>query len=92
MSSNSQNARETKRPEEMVRSIYLAIPSGSDVDDPIEDAALMARIGAKRIEDSSRVDVVWTEYELKNATTAARFTFKRHKFIGGSLWMLNRTP
>ena len=88
MFSHSQNAWETKRPDEIVGDIFLAIPPGAEtVDDPIKNAALIARIGAKRIGDDSGVNVVGgTKYELKNASTGTRFTFKRRKFYGNEYW------
>ena len=48
MSVCSQNARLKECPEEMVELIRLAIPHGSDVDDPIEDTAFLSMIGAKQ--------------------------------------------
>ena len=70
-----QNAWQTKCPGEMVRFIQLAIPPGmEDIYNPIEDAALMARIGAKR---SVRIltggKEVGSAYELQNAETGTTF-------------------
>jgi len=67
-----QNAWQTECPEEMVEYVYLLIPRGADVDNPIEDAALMARIGAHRICGFA------TWFELKNTATGTRFTFAWH--------------
>ena len=47
----------------------MEMSSGQDVDDPIEDAAFMKRIGAKRICEFPNL------FELKNAMTGTRFTF-----------------
>ena len=44
-----QMARLKKCPEEMVKLISFTIPPGADVDNPSEDIAFMARIGAKLI-------------------------------------------
>ena len=81
MVSHLQNAWETNRPNEMLSWIYLAMPPGTVVDDPTEDAALLARIGAECIRDDSGV-----KYELKNATTGTRFMFEWHKFYGNEYW------
>ena len=73
----------------MVGSIYLGIPLGTEVaEDPAEDDALMAWIGAKRTGDECDVDYVWTTYELKNAPTGKRVLchFIRDR---GSQWMLS---
>ena len=56
----------------MVDHISLAVPFGTKVDNPLEDVALMARIGAKQIGSTK----FGTEYELTNATTGTRFTFE----------------
>ena len=53
----------------MVEYIDLTIPTVTDVDNPLEDAALMAKIGAKKICGFTN----W--YELKNVATGTRFTF-----------------
>ena len=57
----------------MVDFIDLEIPLSVDVDNPIDDAALMARIGAKKICDFPN----W--FELKNVATGTRFTFMWYK-------------
>ena len=49
-----QNAWQTEHPEEIVEDIYLEIPDGAGVDNPAKDAALIGRIGAKRI-----LEYVW---------------------------------
>jgi len=46
-----QNAWESNRPDEFVEYIHLAIPPGADLENPIEDAAFMKKIGAKRCVD-----------------------------------------
>ena len=71
-----QNAWQTEYPQEMIEYIQLMIPRGADVDNPIEDAALMARIGAKKICD------IATFFELKNAATGTRFTFYWSEIYG----------
>jgi len=61
----------------MVRYIRLAIPPGmEDVYNPIEDAALMKQIGAKR-SDYYFTDktVVGSIHELKDVTTGATYEF-----------------
>ena len=68
-----QNAWQTKHPEEFVKRIYLAIPAGTDADDPAKDAALMAQIGAKQIGWNDDNSVVM--YTLINAATGTRFYF-----------------
>ena len=74
----------------MVRSIRLEIPPGAEVvDDPAEDTALMAWIGAKRIGDECGEDYVSTKYELKNAPTGKRFTFTLRHSTRGSQRMLD---
>jgi len=56
------------------------------VGNPIEDAAFMTRIGAeRRIADDGSV-----EYELKNAVTGTRFTFKWLQSDGHVRWSLER--
>jgi len=54
----------------------LAIPSGQDVENPIEDAAFMEQIDAKKICGIPN----W--FELKNAVTGTRFTFKWYNYDG----------
>ena len=67
----------------MVRYIKLGIPPGlEDVYNPIEDSALMARIGAKRICDSAIIGtevVVGSCYELKNEATGTHFRILWHQ-------------
>ena len=74
----SQNAWQNECPEEMVEYIHLDIPSGVDVENPIEDAAFMARIGANKI------FCFINSFELKNEVTGTRFTFKWCKPIDDS--------
>ena len=62
----------------MVEYIQLEIPSGVDVDNPIEDAAFMAQIGAKKICEIPN----W--FELKNTVTGTRFTISWGKIKTGS--------
>ena len=50
----------------------MAIVPGSDVENPIEDAAFLAQIGAKQIGEGA--DSV--EYEMENARTGTRFMFQ----------------
>ena len=72
-------------PDEMVRYIELAIPPGmEDVFNPIGDAELMARIGAKRSSSVllDKVDV-GSIYELKNAS-ATKTTYKMWWWRTGS--------
>jgi len=77
----------------MVRDIYLAIPPGMDVDidNPIEDAALMAKVGAKRTCFPALLDGM-ALFELKNAITGTRFTFwwQPRVSIGHARWILQR--
>ena len=90
LSKHFQNAWETRRPEEFVVLIDLEIPPGADVVNPAEDAAFIKRIGAKRVvdDDASVAD----EYELKNAVTGTRFTFKQHPTysVYYSRWILKK--
>ena len=58
----------------MIEDIYLVVPRGKDADDPIQDSALMSRIGAKEINVGMPKFYV-SEYELKNVETGTRFTF-----------------
>ena len=58
----------------MVEYIDLEIPLSADVDNPIEDDAFLARIGANEICDFSN----W--FELKNTATGTRFTFQWNKY------------
>ena len=71
----------------MVRWITLDIPPSSkaEVDDPVEDAALMARIGATRTDDANSV-----QYTLENETTGTRFTFGKLNYISSrtTYWKL----
>ena len=79
-----QNAWQTKFPEEFVEHIFFVIPPGADVDNPIEDAALMAKVGAKRIN--------YIEFELENAVTGTPFRFNWNQSSGDhpSYWRLNK--
>ena len=52
----------------------MDIPPGVDVDNPIEDGALMARISAKEICGFPNM------FEFKNAVTGTRFTFEWYKY------------
>ena len=61
----------------MVEDIVLGIPLGMDVENPIEDAAFMTRIGAKLIRT-----IVGTEYELTNAETGTKFAFQWFPEVG----------
>ena len=74
---NFQNAWQNECPEEYVDYIDLYIPPGSDVDDPIEDDAFMARIGAKEICGFTHL------FEMKNTVTGMRFTLRWNKNIEG---------
>ena len=92
-----QNAWETKYPEEFVEHINLAIPLRpgyySYVGNPLEDASLLKRIGAKRCTGTGTTNTnACDEYELKNAVTGTRFTFEWSKgLVGGySHWRLQR--
>ena len=69
------NAWKSEYSESFVEYIQLDIPSGSEVDNPIEDSAFMERIGAKEICDFANL------FELKNAVTGTRFTFTWTKHI-----------
>ena len=83
-----QYARQTMFPETMVGYIRLDIPPGDTLDNPAENAALIARIGAKRVGDEE-----CTEYELQNAVTGTRFTFEWRKNLvagGHAHWRLQR--
>ena len=62
----------------MVEYIQLDIPTDSNVENPIEDAAFMARIGAKKICSFPNF------FELKNAVTGTRFTFMWNEIKDGS--------
>ena len=70
-----QNAWQNECPEEFVEYIYLDIPPCVDVENPLENAAFMTQIGAKKICDFPN----W--FELKNAVTGTMFTFKWVKNI-----------
>ena len=61
----------------MVEDINFEIPPGDDLDNPVDDPALMARIGAKRKIPSHEFhdELFGPKYELKNAVTGTRFTF-----------------
>ena len=84
-----QNAHQTKRPEEFVDYISLAIPLGADMDDPAKDAVLMTKIGATQI-NGHRNRSSEIEYAMRNAATETRFTFKRLQLTRGSHWILRR--
>ena len=56
----------------MVEYIRLDIPTDAYVENPIEDAALMALIGAKKICGFTNV------FEMQNAVTGTRFMFEWH--------------
>jgi len=56
----------------MVGYIKLKHPRHTDMDNPIEDAAFMARIGAILV----REVLFGNAYQLKNAATGTRFTFE----------------
>ena len=77
--SHFQNAWQNERPEEFVEHIQLNIPSGADVENPIEDATFMEQIGAKIISGTMSM------FELRNAVTGTRFTFKLSKQLNGSV-------
>ena len=85
----TQNARQTKRPEEMVDNIHFDFLIG-DVDDaknPLADAAFMAQIGATLIRENASHS--YSEYELRNAATGTRFTFTWScVFLNYSYWRL----
>ena len=53
----------------------MTIPNGANVENPIEDTALMAKIGANKICDFAHL------FELKNAVTGTKFTFAWNKNI-----------
>ena len=60
----------------MVDNIGLGIPLGMDMDNPIKDAAFMARIGAKQrtigaFENTEK----GTSYELANVENGTKFAF-----------------
>ena len=63
----------------MVRRIQFDIPSSSNMDNPIEDAALMARIGAKLISEiGQRTNNIYDNnitWELTNVVTGTKFKF-----------------
>ena len=58
--------------------VEYILPDGSDVDNPIEDAAFMEPIGAMKICGFTK----W--FELKNAATETRFTFTWLEVTEGS--------
>ena len=62
----------------MVEYINLVIPPCADVDNPLEDAAFLARIGANEICEIPN----W--FELENAVTGTRFTFEWYNNIEDS--------
>ena len=59
----------------MVELIRFWIPTDADVENPIEDAAFMAHIGAEQIYISTSEIGTRSGCELKNAATGTRFTF-----------------
>ena len=71
MSTFSQNAKQTNRPEEFVEEILLGIPPNADVENPADDAAFMEKIGATLKSPTSE-----TKYEMQNAATGTMFTFE----------------
>ena len=76
-----QNAWQTERPKEMVEAIGLGIPVGMDLENPTEDAAFMARIGAKQIGAFEQIEK-GTEYELANSVTGTKFAFAWFPMVG----------
>ena len=75
----------------MVGYINLAIPPGTDVENPIEDTAFMAWIGAKRIDDINGYSADdETKFELTNPETWKRFTFSLCQFFGRTYWTMQR--
>ena len=70
----------------MVELIQLTIPTAKEVDNPLEDAALMARIGAKKICGFTNM------FELKSVATGTRFTFTWYKYdaVPKSIFTLQR--
>ena len=79
---NTQNAWQSKRPEEMVEYINFGFLTVVDAKNPLADAAFMAQIGAKLIRaNDSRT---YSEYELRNAATGTRFTFEWYYLWGYS--------
>ena len=77
MNLNYQNARQTERPREMVENIGVGIPSFIYVENPTEDGAFMARIGAKLIHT-----IGGPEYEMTNAVSGTRFAFQWYPEVG----------
>ena len=60
----------------MVENIEVGILNGMDVDDPIKDAAFMARIGAKqRTIGAFEKTENGTSYELTNVENGTKFPF-----------------
>ena len=75
----------------MVRYITLEVPLDAKavMDDPVEDAVLMARIGATLIKDTRKGR--WIEYALENVVTGTQFTFGWiHNFDHTFYWNLRR--
>ena len=71
-----QYAMQTEHPEEVVELIGLGFPHGADMENPIEDDAFMARIGAKRRTSGAFEKMEnCAEYELTNAVTGTQFVF-----------------
>ena len=58
----------------MVEYIDLEIPLSADLDNPIEDADFMAKIGTKKVCGFPN----W--FKLKNAVTGTRFTFQWYRY------------
>ena len=94
-----QNAWKMERPEEFVKLIVLAIPTDTDVENPIEDAAFMAWIGAKQrpIGDARRIVAnvgnfgkLGLEYEVANVATGRLFAFVRVDYTGAYQWAILR--
>ena len=81
---NFQNVWQTKCPEEMVKHICLEIPHSANVDNPIKDAAFLARIGAERL----GTNWLGTKCELINAATGTVFTLSQLNGIGAHLWVI----
>ena len=69
----TQNAWNTKRPEEMVDDIRFGFPEDVREKNPLEeDAAFAAQIGATLIK---KADGFFSEYEMRNVSSGTRFKF-----------------
>ena len=94
LSKYTQNAWQTKRPEEMVGCIhYVTWADVAAVDNPLADAVFMAQIGAKKLISEANDSHNYSEYELRNAATGTRFTFSWYtNFVDGSysFWHLRK--